>query len=180
MSTLSILEEHLQPCIVYIQCIWQTFLSKAYCYFKGALAVMYLSGTIIIPGGCLQWSSFFEGYCVSLKQALAVISFFKGIESIHHSSCRHQVHDTSGFRHEYKDCSHSFFPRYRHLTVVEAIHNDKCSVYFTKLMVAIHYKGPCLFHRTSCSNVCLKSTVLNVRKRLQPSLSKVSRYQRDF
>ena len=60
MSTLSILEEHLQPCIVYIQCIWQTFPSKAYCYFKGALAVMYLSGTIIIPWGCLQWSSFLK------------------------------------------------------------------------------------------------------------------------
>ena len=29
-------------------------------------------------------------------------------------------------------------------------------------------KGSYLFHRTSCSNFCLKSTVLNVRKHLRP------------
>ena len=48
------LEEHLQPWITYIQCIWQKFLFKSYCYFKGALAAIGLSGTVIFSGDYLQ------------------------------------------------------------------------------------------------------------------------------
>ena len=55
------LEEHLQWWIAYIQCIWQIFLFKAFCYFKGVLAAIHLSGTVIISGGHLQWSSIFKG-----------------------------------------------------------------------------------------------------------------------
>ena len=50
MDTAFTLEEHLQPWIVYIQCIWQIFLFK-----------VYLSDTVIISGGHLQWSSIFKG-----------------------------------------------------------------------------------------------------------------------
>ena len=49
------LKEHLQPGVTHIQCIWQIFLFKSYCYFKGALAAIHLSGTIIISGNHLQW-----------------------------------------------------------------------------------------------------------------------------
>ena len=57
-------------------------------YFKVALAAIHLSGTIIISGGHLKWSSIF--LCtVFFKQALAVIPFFIGIELIHKSSCSH-------------------------------------------------------------------------------------------
>ena len=41
MDTVFILEQHLQPWIVYIQCIWQIFLFKAYCNFKVELAVIH-------------------------------------------------------------------------------------------------------------------------------------------
>ena len=54
------LQEHLQPWIAYIQCIWQIFLFKACCYFIRALSTIQLSGTIIIPGGQLQWSIIFS------------------------------------------------------------------------------------------------------------------------
>ena len=63
-------------------------LFKAGFYFKGALAAIHLSGTIIFSRGLLQWSSIFNG-TVSFKQALAVIPFFIGIELIHKSSCSH-------------------------------------------------------------------------------------------
>ena len=42
------------------QCIWQMFLFKAYCYFKGTLAVTHLSVTVIISGDHLQWFSIFK------------------------------------------------------------------------------------------------------------------------
>ena len=42
-------------------------------YFRRPFAVMY----------------YFQGYCVSLKEALAVIPFSKGIELIRNSSCSH-------------------------------------------------------------------------------------------
>ena len=45
MDTVSILKEHPQPWTLYLQCIWQIFLFKPYCNFKGALASIYLSGT---------------------------------------------------------------------------------------------------------------------------------------
>ena len=74
------LVEHLQPWIAYIQCIWQIFLFKKYCYFKGALASIHLSATIIISGGLLQWPSIFKGTVSLWNKHLAVIPFFKGIE----------------------------------------------------------------------------------------------------
>ena len=42
MDTVFILEQHLQPWIVYIKCIWQIFLFKAYCSFKVELAAPYI------------------------------------------------------------------------------------------------------------------------------------------
>ena len=37
-----------------------------------------------------------------------------------------------------------------------------------KLLQPCSFKGACLFHRTSCTNICLKTTVLNALKYLQP------------
>ena len=56
------LEDHLKQWIAYIQCIWQIFLFNAYCYFKVALAAIYLRGTVIISGGNWKWSSIFKGF----------------------------------------------------------------------------------------------------------------------
>ena len=65
-----------------------TDLFKADFYFKGALATLHLSRTIIFSGGHLQWSNIFNS-TVSFKQALVAIPFFIGIELIHKSSCSH-------------------------------------------------------------------------------------------
>ena len=64
------LEEHLQPWFVYIKCIWQIFLFKAYFYFKWTLAVIHLSGTTNILGGHWQWSCIFKGTVFLLNKHL--------------------------------------------------------------------------------------------------------------
>ena len=46
-----------------IQCIWQIFLLKACCYFKGELAAIYLSGNIIISGGTYNEMVFSRVLC---------------------------------------------------------------------------------------------------------------------
>ena len=61
MDTVFILEEDLQPWI------WQIFLFKVYCKFKGALPAICLSGTVIISGVHLAVIYYFQGYCVFLK-----------------------------------------------------------------------------------------------------------------
>ena len=54
----------------YVRCIWLIFLFKADFYFKVALAALQLSGTIIISGGHLQWSSIFKGTVFLLNKHL--------------------------------------------------------------------------------------------------------------
>ena len=41
-------------------------------------------------------------------------------------------------------------------------------VYLRKAIITLSFKGVKLFYRTSCSNICLKSTVLNARKYFYP------------
>ena len=83
MGTVFILEEHLQSCFVYTQCIWQIFLFEA----------VYID-------------LFFQGYCVSLKEALP---FFKGNELVRHSSCSHPFDGWSFFSYKRADAAkHSF------------------------------------------------------------------------
>ena len=40
--------------------------------------------------------------------------------------------------------------------------------FWGKLLYSCSFKGAYLFYRTSCSNICLKSAVLNARKYVQP------------
>ena len=84
MGTVFILE----GCFVYIQCICQIFLFGAYCSFQRAIAVIHLSGTNYFMRP-LTVIYLFHWYCASLDQALAVIPYFKGSESIRRSSCSH-------------------------------------------------------------------------------------------
>ena len=77
MDNVFILEEHLQPWIVYIQRTWQVFMFKLYCNFKGALAAMYLSGTVIISECHLQWSSIIKGTVFLWKKHLQSSLFSK-------------------------------------------------------------------------------------------------------
>ena len=79
LDTVLMLEEHLQSCIMHIQCIWQIFLFKAYCYFKGALAAILLGDTVIIIASS---DIAFLSYCLFLEQTLVVIPFFKGTKLI--------------------------------------------------------------------------------------------------
>ena len=56
-------------------------------------------------------------------------------------------------------------------SVVDSRKFEGYCVYLKKAIVAMLCWGVCLFHRTSCSNFCLKSTLLNTRKHLQPFYS---------
>ena len=58
---------------------------------------------------------YFQGYCVSFKQALAVIPFFKNIELIHKSSCGHPFNESP----------FSYYKR-----TIAATHSSKFTVFF--------------------------------------------------
>ena len=63
----------LRRALATINCIYKmnlTDLFKADFYFKGALAAIYLSCTIIFSGGHLQWSSIFNGTVFLLNKHL--------------------------------------------------------------------------------------------------------------
>ena len=74
----------LRRALATINGIYKMNLFKADFYFKGALAVIHLSCTIIFSGGHLQWSNIFTS-TVFFKQALAVIHWVNSITS----SCSH-------------------------------------------------------------------------------------------
>ena len=61
IDTVFISEQHFQPWDAYSQCIWQIFQFKVCYNFKEALTVLHLSGTVVISGDHLQWSSIFKG-----------------------------------------------------------------------------------------------------------------------
>ena len=63
----------LRRALATINCIYKmnlTDLFKADFYFKGALAAIHLSCTIIFSGGYLQWSSIFNGTVFLLNKHL--------------------------------------------------------------------------------------------------------------
>ena len=78
-------EEHLEPWIGYIQCVWQIFKSKAYYYFNGALAALHLRGNVIVSGGHFQLSIIFMDTVVFLNNQLESSL----IMLIHNSSWSH-------------------------------------------------------------------------------------------
>ena len=68
---------------VFMMCLTDAFLFKAYYNFKEAVAAIHLSGTVIISGGHLQLSSIFNATVFFFKQALVIVSVFKDTELIH-------------------------------------------------------------------------------------------------
>ena len=79
---------------------------------------LYLSGTIIILGGFLQWPSTFKGTVFLWNKHSQVISFFKGIELIRNSSCSHPFEEYSKMKEQMQSrilsnllcfCSRPFF-----------------------------------------------------------------------
>ena len=77
MDTIFILEELLLQWIVHIKCIWPIFLFKTYCNFKGALASIYLGGTVIISEGHMQQSCIFKGKVFLWNKHLQSYLFLK-------------------------------------------------------------------------------------------------------
>ena len=114
MNTVFISEQHLQPRITYLQWIWQIFLFKVYRNFKGALAAIRLSGTIIISGGHLQWSSIFKS-TVFLWRKHWQSSLFSKILSYFASSCSYPFDE---------------WPFFYHKRAVAATHSFKVVVFF--------------------------------------------------
>ena len=80
-------EEHLEPWIGYIQCVWQIFKSKAYYYFNGALAALHLRGNVIVSGGHFQLSIIFMDTVVFLNNQLesSLIMLICNLVAIIHS-----------------------------------------------------------------------------------------------
>ena len=74
------LEEHLQPGIAYMQCNWQIFQIKAYCYFKVAPEIQ--EQLLFFREATCSDPVFSKVLCVSLEQTFAVMPFFIGIEFI--------------------------------------------------------------------------------------------------
>ena len=62
---------------VYIHCIWQIVLFQRYCYFRGVLAVIHFREILPLFQKATCSDLVFQGYCASLKQALAAMLFFK-------------------------------------------------------------------------------------------------------
>ena len=73
----------------------------------------------------------FQGYCVSLKQAFAVIPFFKSIELIRSSSCSHPLDEWSFFCH----CRIEIVVA----SLVSGMYILKEACYMTTLVPAIHF-----------------------------------------
>ena len=102
-----------------------------------------IQGVFLFQRSRLQWSSFLK-ITVSLKQALAVIPFFKNTESIHHSRCSNPLYDTSlvSDMHILKhrllfdniSCSHPFFLWYCHYftTALELFQYKKGTVFISQ------------------------------------------------
>ena len=146
----------MQQWIAYIQCIWQIFLRKAYCYFTGALAAIYLSGTVIISEGQLQW---FNGYCVFLKQALAVKVFFKGIELIRNSSCSYPFNVWPFFCYKNTIAATHFFK----LTMVLQNRDTAYNV-FVFWVILVH-----IFPNLDWISPCTQSECGKMRTRITPN-----------
>ena len=66
----------LQPCVMYMQCIWQIFIFQTFFYFRDALAVIHFSGTVTISRGFFQWSSFFKDAVLLWNKRLQSLSYW--------------------------------------------------------------------------------------------------------
>ena len=62
---------------VYIHCIWQIVPFQRYCYFRGVLAIIHFREILPLFQKATCSDLVFQGYCASLKQALAAMLFFK-------------------------------------------------------------------------------------------------------
>ena len=181
------LEELLQPQIAYIRSIWQIFLFKSDCYFKVALAAIHLSGTTIISGGHLHWSSIFKGTVFLLNKHLQSFLFFIGIELIHKSICSHPLDEllflyfkrVIEFTHSFKftvflknrNCSKEI------LTIIIIPPWFQACIYWKKFVSWRHHFQPSifsmivsLFHGSTWRNPHVKETVFISQHFLQPSI----------
>ena len=112
MDAVFILEEQLQPWIVYIQCIWQLFLFKT----KEHLQPFFWMVPLLFLGGHLQWFSIFKGTkhlvlntkCnkhLQLSLFLKMLSLFTiPFAVIHSTNCPFSLKKSS--------CSQTFFQIY--------------------------------------------------------------------
>ena len=125
---------------------------------------------------------YFQGYCVSFKQALGVMPFFIGIELIHKSSCSHSFDELTFFYYKRVICSHSFFQVYcvfgkqefqqgdtnnnSNISLVSGMHVLKKVCYMTTSFTAIHFFYDSVFisrehlKKSTCQGNCVYFTTL--------------------
>ena len=105
------------------------------------LEAINLSVKAIVFGGHLQWPSIWE-YCVSLKQALAVIPFLRGIKSIHSSSCSNP------------------FDEWQNKREIETTHSFRFTVFYRAEIVAQRYHTYLLWYLLGFRNVYIERSLL--------------------
>ena len=87
---------------------------------------------------------YFQGYCVSFKQALAVIPIFKGTELIRKSSCSHPLNELYFSYYEREIAATYSFKFTVFLQKRKYSKRSICQghcVYFTTLVATIHYSS---------------------------------------
>ena len=87
---------------------------------------------------------YFQGYCVSFKQALAVIPIFEGTELIHKSSCSHPLNELYFSYYEREIAATYSFKFTVFLQKRKYSKRSICQghcVYFTTLVATIHYSS---------------------------------------
>ena len=154
------------------KCIWQIFLFKVYFYFKGTLAAIHLSGTTIILGNHLQWSSIFKGTLFLLNKHIPI---FKGIELIRKFSCSHPFNELFFFYYERAiAATHSF--KYTVFTEQELYQEDITNTnYDTSLVSGMHIlKEVCYMTTYTQSSKPGHGNLILITSTVQVELSKLN------
>ena len=155
-GTANNLQDHMQ---------WSSF-SRVLCFFETSTCrypFFFKSSGLLYHSSCSHTfydTSLFSGMywwkkVCCFTTSIATIHFFYGTVII-----------------SWEYLKRSIMPRTLCLALVATIHYNKWPVvdpgklegycvYLRKAIVSLFFKGACLFHRTSCGNVSLKSTVLN-------------------
>ena len=154
------------------KCIWQIFLFKVYFYFKGTLAAIHLSGTTIILGNHLQWSSIFKGTLFLLNKHIPI---FKGIELIRKFSCSHPFNELFFFYYERAiAATHSF--KFTVFTEQELYQEDIVNTnYDTSLVSGMHIlKEVCYMTTYTQSSKPGHGNLILITSTVQVELSKLN------
>ena len=169
---------------------WSTFFKAAVFQLQTFVVIFFHGIDLILPHQVqpyIHWMTLFLLKKSSCNNAFFIIySFFFSKTDGSARIYSHQLWHCLCWRHIFIDslsfddinCSHSFF--YGTVIILKNCHYLEQSIISSGLsfekqiwenqLQFCFFKWACLFHRTSCSNFCLKGALLNAEKQLQPSI----------